>query len=43
MLHLDASVLAASDIKTRTAAVLTDRFATVCSARQALDRAASVA
>ena len=39
MRHLDGSRLAASDIKARTAAVLTDRFATVCGAREALQRA----
>ena len=39
MLHLDGSRLLATDIKSRTAAVLTDRFATVCSAREALERA----
>jgi nicotinamidase-related amidase len=39
MAHLDGSLLAASDIKARTAAVLTDRFATICTAAQALARA----
>ena len=39
MLHMDGSRLPASDIKARTAAVLTDRFATVCGAREALERA----
>jgi nicotinamidase-related amidase len=36
MLHQDGSTLAAADIKARTAAVLQDRFATVCSVPQAL-------
>jgi nicotinamidase-related amidase len=36
MQHLDGSVLKATDIKARTAAVLTDRFARICSAAQAL-------
>lgn len=40
MQHLDGSTLSAADIKARTAAVLTDRFATICSAAQALKRAA---
>ncbi len=39
MQHLDGSVLKAADIKARTAAVLTDRFATICSPAQALARA----
>jgi nicotinamidase-related amidase len=39
MQHLDGSVLKASDIKARTAAVLKDRFATICSPAQALERA----
>lgn len=39
MAHLDGSVLKAADIKARTAAVLKDRFATVCSVSQALARA----
>lgn len=38
MQHLDGSALKAADIKARTAAVLKDRFATICSAQQALDR-----
>ena len=38
MQHLDGSILAAADIKARTAAVLKDRFATICSAEQALVR-----
>lgn len=41
MRHLDGSRLPAADIKARTAAVLQDRFARVCSVGQALDRAAS--
>ncbi len=40
MTHLDGSLLTAADIKARTAAVLTDRFARVCSVQQALDGAA---
>lgn len=40
MQHLDGSVLKADDIKARTAAVLKDRFATICSVPQALTRAA---
>jgi hypothetical protein len=36
MQHLDGSVLTAADIKARTAAVLKDRFATICSVQQAL-------
>lgn len=43
MQHLDGSVLAAHDIKARTAAVLTDRFARVCSVQQALDATAGAA
>ena len=43
MQHLDGSILKAADIKARTAAVLTDRFATICSAAQALARAAGTA
>jgi nicotinamidase-related amidase len=39
MQHLDGSVMAASDIKACTAAVLKDRFATICSVEQALERA----
>jgi nicotinamidase-related amidase len=39
MQQLDSSVLCAADIKTRTATVLKDRFATICSAQQALDHA----
>ncbi|MBH2008807.1 MAG: isochorismatase family protein, partial [Xanthomonadaceae bacterium] len=39
MAHLDGSVLKAADIKARTAAVLKDRFATICSVPEALDRA----
>jgi len=36
MQHLDGSTLAAADIKARTAAVLKDRFANICSVPQAL-------
>jgi nicotinamidase-related amidase len=39
MQHLDGSVLTAADIKARTAAVLKDRFATICNVQQALERA----
>ena len=35
----DGSPLAAADIKARTAAVLHERFATVCTVAQALERA----
>ena len=41
MQHLDGSALKAADIKASTAAVLKDRFATICSAPQALERASS--
>jgi nicotinamidase-related amidase len=37
MLHLDGSPLSVTDIKARTAAVLNDRFARVCTAAQALE------
>jgi nicotinamidase-related amidase len=40
MPQADGSVLTAADIKTRTATVLQDRFATICSVQQALERAA---
>jgi nicotinamidase-related amidase len=40
MQQADGSVLTAADIKTRTATVLQDRFATICSVQQALERAA---
>jgi nicotinamidase-related amidase len=40
MLHPDGSLLRAADIKSRTAAVLSGRFATVCTLEQALARAA---
>lgn len=40
MKQADGSVLTAADIKTRTATVLQDRFATICSVQQALERAA---
>lgn len=43
MQHLDGSVLKAADIKARTAVVLKDRFATICSAAQALERATGAA
>lgn len=43
MQHQDGSVLLAADIKARTATVLHDRFATVCSVPQALARAAAAA
>lgn len=39
MQHLDGSLLSAADIKARTAAVLKDRFATICAVPQALARA----
>jgi len=39
MRHLDGSLLPRADIVARTAAVLTDRFATICSVEQALERA----
>jgi len=39
MKHLDGSPLPAADIVARTAAVLTGRFATICSVEQALERA----
>ena len=39
MVQPDGRVLAASDIKTRTATVLQGRFATLCTVQQALDRA----
>ena len=38
MQHLDGSPLPAADIKARTAAVLKDRFATICTAAQAIER-----
>ncbi len=41
MLHLDGSTLASRDIVARTAAVLSGRFATICSVEQALERAQS--
>ena len=40
MQHLDGRQLAASDIMARTTAVLSGRFATICTVTQALDRAA---
>ena len=42
MQHLDGTVLNAGDIKARTAAVLKDRFATICSVPQALARTAGL-
>jgi len=39
MKHLDGSPLPAADIVARTTAVLKDRFATICSVEQALERA----
>jgi nicotinamidase-related amidase len=39
MKHLDGTPLKAADIVARTAAVLKDRFATICSVEQALERA----
>lgn len=39
MQHLDGSLLPAADIVARTAAVLKDRFATICSVEEALARA----
>jgi nicotinamidase-related amidase len=38
MQHEDGSALPAADIKARTAAVLKDRFARICSVAQAVDR-----
>jgi nicotinamidase-related amidase len=40
MVHLDGSLLPAADIKARTAAVLKDRFARICSVQQSMDSAA---
>jgi hypothetical protein len=37
MQQMDGSTLSAADIKTRTATVLTGRFARVCTVAQALD------
>ncbi|TXT38141.1 MAG: isochorismatase hydrolase [Comamonadaceae bacterium] len=42
MQQLDGSTLSAADIKARTATVLKDRFATICSPTEALARAAQV-
>ena len=39
MKHLDGSALPRADIVARTTAVLKDRFATICSVEQALERA----
>jgi nicotinamidase-related amidase len=41
MTHLDGSPLLAKDIIARTTAVLKDRFATICTVEQALDRASA--
>jgi nicotinamidase-related amidase len=41
MRHLDGSPLPAADIVARTTAVLADRFATICSVEQALERASA--
>jgi nicotinamidase-related amidase len=38
MTQADGSVLTAADIKARTATVLQDRFATICTVQQALER-----
>lgn len=38
MQHLDGTVLPAADIMARTAAVLTERFARICTVEQALER-----
>jgi nicotinamidase-related amidase len=40
MRHADGSLLSVADIKSRTAAVLSGRFATLCTVEQALARAA---
>ncbi|MEJ7807761.1 MAG: cysteine hydrolase, partial [Telluria sp.] len=40
MLQPDGSPLSAADIKSRTATVLSERFATLCTVDQALARAA---
>lgn len=42
MEQADGSVLSAADIKARTATVLHDRFATICTVEQALQRAAAI-
>ncbi|MBC7991734.1 MAG: isochorismatase family protein [Rhizobacter sp.] len=41
MKHIDGSLLKSTDIVARTTAVLTGRFATICSVEQALERAQS--
>lgn len=41
MAHADGSPLSARDIQARTAAVLKDRFATICTVEQALQRASA--
>jgi nicotinamidase-related amidase len=43
MKNEDGSVLSAADIKQRTATVLKDRFATICTAAQAVERMARAA
>ena len=43
MKHLDGSLLPAADIKSRTAAVLKDRFARICTPAEAADRLATAA
>lgn len=43
MQHEDGSPLSAADIKARTAAVLKDRFARICTVPQAIDRLATSA
>jgi len=43
MQQLDGSTLSAADIKARTATVLKDRFATICSPTEALARAVEIA
>jgi hypothetical protein len=43
MKHEDGSPLSAADIKARTATVLKDRFAKICTAPQAIDRLATAA
>jgi len=42
MKHEDGTPLRVADIKARTAAVLKDRFAAICSVRQAVERMAAV-
>jgi hypothetical protein len=40
MQNQDGTTLSAADIKQRTATVLKDRFATICTAAQAIERMA---